>query len=221
MKELDPDRTLALTYVPAARREAVRALWGLDAALGAVLAGGREPLISQIKLAWWRDSLHKLDALKALGEPVLEAVSNEILPRGVSGAELSALEEGWAVLLSQEPLTPADLDGYATARGGLVFRYSARLLGAEPALAMERAGEGWALVDLARHSNPVDGQAALEAARQRFQALGSERWPSALRPLGMLAGLARRDAGRGIDQMEPQGAPARMWIMLRHRFTGR
>lgn len=221
MKELDPDRTLALTYVPAARREAVRALWGLDAALGAVLAGGREPLISQIKLAWWRDSLHKLDTSKAPGEPVLEAVSCEVLPRGVTGAELSGLEEGWSVLLSQEPLTPADLDVYARARGGLVFRYSARLLGDELSPAMERAGEGWALVDLARHSNPVDGQAAFAAAWQRFQSLGSERWPSALRPIGMLAGLARRDAGRGIDEMEPQGAPARMWSMLRHRLTGR
>ncbi|MDP9412646.1 MAG: squalene/phytoene synthase family protein [Pseudomonadota bacterium] len=221
MKELDPDRTLALAYVPAARREAVRALWGLDAALGAVLAGGREPLISRIKLAWWRDSLQKLDHSKAPGEPVLEAVSNEILPRGVRGGELSGLEEGWSVLLSEEPLTSADLEGYATARGALVFRYSARLLGAELTSAMERAGEGWALVDLARHSNPVDGQAAVEAARQRFGGLTSGRWPSALRPLGMLAALARRDAERGIDQIEPQGAPPRMWVMLRHRITGR
>ncbi len=221
MQELDPDQTLALAYVPAARREALRALWGLDAALGAVLAGGREPLISQIKLAWWRDSLEKLDRSRPPGEPVLEAVSKEILPRGVSGGELSGLEEGWSVLLSQDPLTSADLDAYARARGSLVFRYSGCLLGAELTPAMERAGEGWALIDLARHSNPVDGQAAIEAARQRFHGPAGGRWPSALRPLGMLAALARRDAERGLDRMEPQGAPPRIWAMLRHRVTGR
>ncbi|HEX8534003.1 MAG TPA: hypothetical protein VF662_07535, partial [Allosphingosinicella sp.] len=60
--QLDADRALVLTYVPAARRAAVGALWRLDVALGAVLAGGREPMISRIKLAWWRDSLVKLDS---------------------------------------------------------------------------------------------------------------------------------------------------------------
>ena len=48
MPELDHDRTLALSYIPAGSRAAVRALWQLDAALGAVLTSGREPLISQI-----------------------------------------------------------------------------------------------------------------------------------------------------------------------------
>src|SRR3546814_21200061 len=59
MTPLDPDRTLALSYVPAKHRPAVEALWRLDAALGAVLAGGREPLIGQFKLVWWRGALEK------------------------------------------------------------------------------------------------------------------------------------------------------------------
>ena len=42
--DLDPDRMLALAYVPAARREAIAALWRLDAALGAVLATGTDPI---------------------------------------------------------------------------------------------------------------------------------------------------------------------------------
>jgi phytoene synthase len=221
MSELDADRALALTYVPSARREAVRALWRLDAALGAVLVGGREPLISQIKLAWWRDSLEKLDHSKAPAEPVLQAVAAEILPAGVTGAELSGLEEGWTLLLGQDPLTPSELATYATARGALLFSHSARLLGSEADEAMARAGEGWALMDLARHSNPVDAEAAVGAARERFARLTRLRWPSALRPLGMLARLAGRDAERGLADLEPHGAPPRIWIMMRHRITGR
>jgi phytoene synthase len=217
--QLDADRALALTYVPAARREALRTLWELDAALGAVLAGGREPLISQIKLAWWRDSLVKLDTEKPPAEPMLQAVAAEILPRGVSGGELAAMEEGWTTLLGQEPLTPGELTTYAAARGALLFRYSARLLGAELTAGLSRGGEGWALADLARHSNAVDAQAALEAARERLDS--AERWPPLLRPLGMLVRLARRDILRAPDQLEPHGAPARMWHMLRHRFSGR
>jgi phytoene synthase len=216
--QLDADRALALTYVPATRREALRTLWELDAALGAVLAGGREPLISQIKLAWWRDALVKLDTDKPPAEPMLQAVAAEILPRGVSGAELAEMAEGWTILLGQDPLTQAELSTYAVARGALLFRFSARVLAAELTVAMLRSGEGWALVDLARHSNPVDAESALQVARERLD--WAVRWPAPLRPLGMLARLARRDCLSAPNQLEPHGAPARMWQMLRHRFSG-
>lgn len=217
MTPLDPDRTLALSYVPAARRSALGALWRLDAALGAVLAGGREPMISRIKLAWWRDSLEKLDREKAPAEPMLQEVAAEVLPNGIRGVELSELEAGWTVLLSQDPLTPAELNQYAAGRGALLFRYSARLLGGHLSDEQARGGEAWALADLARHSNNTDAEAALMAARDRGE---GGRWPSRLRPLGMLASLAVRDAGRGLAEVEPQGSPARMARMLRHRLTG-
>jgi len=193
-------------------------LWQLDAALGAVLAGGREPMISRIKLVWWRDSLAKLDSAKAPAEPVLQAVAAEILPT-VSGAALSEMEEGWAVLLSQDPLTGAELDSYAVGRGGLLFRHSASLLGASLPSELEREGEVWALADLARHSNEADAAAARDAARARV-APTQLRWPAPLRPLGMLAALARRDLERD-KEIEQPGAPGRMLRMLRHRFTGR
>ncbi len=217
MTRLDADRALALTYVPTAKRAALGALWGLDAALGAVLAGGREPLISQIKLAWWRDSLDKLDREKAPAEPVLQEVAEHVLPSGVSGADLSAMEEGWSVLLSHDPLTDDELARYAAGRGALLFRYSGAMLGEQPSPELQRAGEAWALVDLARHSNAVDAASAMAAAAERLERI---RWPSRLRPLGMLAALAERDVQRGLDQLEPQGAPARMLRMLRHRLSG-
>src|SRR5688500_14098760 len=109
MAELDPDRTLALTYVPAERRPALAALWRLDAALGAVLAGGREPLISRIKLAWWRDSLARLDQAPPPAEPVLQEVARHVLPRGIKGSQLARMEEGWSILLASEALTASDL----------------------------------------------------------------------------------------------------------------
>ena len=221
MPELDADRALALTYVPTSARPAVEALWRLDVALGAVLAGGREPLISRIKLTWWRDALAKLDLEKAPAEPILEAIARSVLPAGVSGSALSSMEEGWAVLLSQDPLTASDLAGYSAARGGLLFRYSAAILAGGLSPAIEQAGEGWALVDLARHSNKEDAAASLDLARELLAASAGIVFPSALRPLGMLAALARRDVARGIGRFEDHGAPRRMLCMLRHRLTGR
>jgi phytoene synthase len=215
--QLDPERKLALAYVRARRRAAVEALWRLDVTLGAVLVTGTEPMIGRIRLAWWREALERLDKERAPAEPVLDAVARHLLPAGVSGADLAAMEEGWAVLLSAGPLSSEELDLYAELRGGRLFEYSARLLDPE-ARPPAAAGQCWALADLARRSgNPTEAKAALRAARD----LGwSERWPPLLRPLGMLATLARRDARRGLP-LEGQGSPARMLRMLGHRLTGR
>jgi phytoene synthase len=215
--DLDPDRTLALAYVPSRRRAAVAALWRLDAALGAALAGGREPLIARIKLAWWREALERLDREPAPAEPVLQDAAARLLPAGLGGAELARMEEGWAVLPSEETLGPEALAAYAGGRGGLLFRYSARLLG-DDSPGIGQAGEAWALVDLARHcATTEDADVALAAARER---LGPRRWPAPLRPLGMLAALAARDLEPGRAPWEARGAPGRMWRMLRHRITG-
>src|SRR5687768_6742227 len=148
--DLDPDRILALSYVPAKRRAAVGGLWRLDSALGAALAGGREPMISRIKLAWWREALERLDRQPAPAEPVLRDLSDHVLPAAVGGAEMAGMEEGWTVLASPEALGPDELAAYARARGAGLFRMTARLLG-EPAADVGEAGEAWALVDLARH----------------------------------------------------------------------
>ena len=214
--DLDPDRTLALSYVPARRRAAVGALWRLDSALGAALAGGREPMIARIKLAWWREALERLDREPAPAEPALRDSAAFLLP-ALTGAELGRMEEGWAVLPSAATLTAGDLQTYAERRGGLLFLYTARLLGEETD-GLEAAGEAWALVDLARHcATREDADVAVAAARERR---GPRRWPPRLRPLGMLAALAVRDSDPARPLWEPRGAPARMWRMLRHRITG-
>ena len=44
-----------MVAVPRARREALAVLWALAERLTKLLADAREPMIGQIKLAWWRD----------------------------------------------------------------------------------------------------------------------------------------------------------------------
>jgi phytoene synthase len=211
--ELDADRWLALAYVPAAARPALDALWRLDVTLGAVVAAGRDPMMGRIRLAWWREALEALDRAPPPPEPVLRALAAQVLPGGVTGAALAAMEAGWAELLAEGPLDGDALERYAAERGGLLFRHSALLLG-DSAFPVEGAGRLWALADLARRSSDRSGaRAALAAAAAHVE---SGRWPRRLRPLGMLAALARRDLAR----QERPGAPARMLRMLRHRLTG-
>lgn len=213
---IDPDRNLAVTAVPEPARAAVHALWALDEALGRVLATGREPMISRIRLAWWREALERLDREPPPKEPVLEGLAREVLPRGITGAELAEMEPGWALLPGDQPITAEDLEAYAKARGALLFGFTARLLGASQDV--RPAGEAWALVDLARHSTETsDIAAALAAAGERRL---PRRWPKPLRPLGMLTALAERDIKRGPQLWEEPGSPPRTARMLRLRLTG-
>ncbi len=214
--ELDPERKLALAYVPRNRRPALDALWRLDVTLGSVLATGSDPMISRIRLAWWREALERLDREKPPAEPMLAAVARDLIPAGVSGTELAGMEEGWLGLTEPGALSPMDFANYALKRGSLLFRLGARLLG-EKLEGVEDAGARWALADLARRSNPAEAKGAFEAARLR--PAGPAYWPGRLRSLGMLAALADRDIALGAP--ETQGSPGRIWRMLRHRLTGR
>lgn len=214
MPELDPDRRLVLAYAPARVRPALEALWRLDVTFAAVLATGTDRMVSRIRLAWWREALERLDRGPAPPEPVLRGVQQLVMPAGIGGAELAAMEGGWAILLDEGA---PDLDAYAGLRGGLLFTFSARLLGAaDPRLAA--AGALWALADLARRSSRSDEAVrALEAAAARQE---QGKWPRTLRPLAMLTALAERDVLRGADSLEKQGAPARMLRLLGLRLTG-
>ena len=210
--DLDPERRLALAYVPAAIRPALEALWRLDAAFAAILATGTQALVSQMRLAWWREALERLDSAPAPAEPLLQALAAHVLPT-VSGAELAALEEGWLILLADAPLAEEELADYAALRGGLLFRYSARLLG-DSAFPVDRAGALWALADLARHSRRSDEVKTPPPESQ-------VKWPRKLRMLGMLAMLAKRDLEKLGRKQEKQGSPARILRMVWHRLSGK
>jgi phytoene synthase len=204
--------------VPAALRPALHALWRLDVTLGEVLATGRDPMVSRIRLAWWREALEKLDLAPPPAEPVLQSLAAHVVRRGVSGAELAAMEEGWAELLSEEALGETALGAYAAARGGQLFRLSARLLGGEEEM-VRQAGGRWALVDLARRSsNPVEAAAACDLARRGDD---DSKLNRKLRALGMLDLLAKRDLNRRDGSWECQGSPARMARILAYRLTAR
>lgn len=219
VESLDPDRRLALSYVPRESRESLGALWSLDTLLGTALRGGGNPMIGRIKLAWWREALEALDHRPPPAEPVLQGLAAHVLPAGIPGVELAAMETGWSLLFEPE-LGAEPLAGYAAARGGELFRLSARLLEPGAAIDAAPAGEAWALVDLARHSsNAADRAGALAAAGQRLDR--SRRWPRRLRPLAMLAALAARDVARGPGRWEAPGAPGRMLRMLGVALIGR
>ena len=188
--------------------------------MGDVLRTTSDPMLAQIRLAWWREQLEGLDqGTAAPPEPRLRAVERELLPRGIRGRELASFETAWLRLLDDFPWDA----GVAEAiwfRGRLLFALGAQLL-ARTGDDVEDAGGLWALVDAARHcSDAASRETLIGQARTFARGLGGARFPAALRPLSMLAVLAMRDCRRG-EPFEPEGTAGRAAAMLRHRLTGR
>jgi phytoene synthase len=217
---LGADLGLALTYVPLKNRGALAALFAIDRAMGDVVRTTKEPMLGPIRLAWWREQLEELDKeAGAPAEPRLQQVERDLIPRGVSGRELAALESGWLRLFDPFPWTVQTSEAIWF-RGNLLFGLSARALGRADER-IQGAGGLWALVDAARHcSDPQSRAMLVEQSRSFARGLGGVRFPGPLRPLSMLAVLAMRDSRRG-EPFEREGTPSRAAAMLRHRLSGR
>lgn len=213
----EAERALALSYAPAKRREALAALFGLDDALANVLRTTREPAVGQIRLAWWREALARLDSAPAPAEPVLTGLAAHVLPLGVSGASLVPIVHGWEVLIEESRLDDAALRRYAGGRGQL-FVAAGTVVDAVPADPLERAGQGWALADLALNLRKTEEAGCARRIAAEYLPAG-RRWSRAARALGALAQLAQLDLAASSPPRH--GAPHRVGRLLWLRLTGR
>jgi phytoene synthase len=217
---LGADIGLALTYAPLPNRGALAALFSIDRAMGDVVRTTKEPLLGPIRLAWWRERLEELDDDgTAPAEPRLQQAAAELIPRGVTGRELAALESGWPRMFDPFPWTVQTSEAIWF-RGNLLYNLGARVVGRADER-IQGAGGLWTLVDAARHCSDPQSRAMLIAQARSFaRGLAGVRFPGPLRPLSMLTVLAIRDCRRG-EPFEREGTPGRAAAMLRHRFSGR
>lgn len=189
---LDPLYRLVLSYAPAAHRLRYAALFALDSRLTRMVEQAREPLLGQMKLAWWRDELGRAPGGRAAGEPILAAVAT-----GWHGAEpgLIALIDGWEARLGDGPLAASEIDAFAGGRAS-AFAVLATLMGEGGSIAAaSRAARRHALVEFAAQTSiEAERQIAFELARGGGTAI---ELPRSLRPLAILDGLARRSLAKG------------------------
>ncbi len=217
----DRDRWLATLYAPEAVRPALIVVHALDLELAKVAATTTEPMLGEIRLAWWRERLDGLDRGEVPAQPVLQALAREVLPRGVAGAQLARFEDAWLGVLAGPP-DAAGLERHVAARGRALFGVLAALLGS--------GGGGGGMAD---EGGGTDTTAALgrawaagEAARAGWGIAAVPRPPRmapALRSLAGLATLGGRDLARAAAGLppEPRATAARQWLLLRAALTGR
>ena len=221
MSESDPERALILTYAPEKGRAALAALLALDDALSLLLRSTTQPAVGQLRLAWWREALVRLDSQPPPAEPVLQGLAAHVLPLGISGASLVPIVHGWEVLIEEDALEDDALTGFGEGRGRL-FEVAGKALDAGFGDPLVEAGRGWAIADLARNLGTAKEAAAARAlAEPLLQAAAARRWSRNGRALGALAHRARLDFALEHGAPAPIGAPRRVIRLLWHRLSGR
>ena len=209
----DPWLDLAFSYAPDRSRAALEALFALDTALGNILRTTSEPLVGQMRLAWWREALQSLDTSGAPAEPVLQSLTALALPLGITGAALSAMVDGWEPLLGDSRL--GSIEDHARLRGRALFAMAGVALDAAEGDPVGEAGEGWALADLAANlSDPALASQARERAAAMLAHARRSRWSRNGRALGALALIADR-------QLSGPVPPSFVLRLARFRLTGR
>lgn len=189
LDSLPPEQRLALAYAPQASRALFLGVFALDAKLAGIVRAAREPMLAQLRLAWWRERLAPGGgATMPKGEPILAALAPLLGQQG----GLGGLVDGWEAMLLADPLGAAEVNALAEGRAAAMAALASHL-GGQPEAA-RRAGREWALADLASRIGSPQERA------QVIEILSAEQWQRALlarnlRPLKVLHGLARRHRG--------------------------
>lgn len=189
-----PDaQRLAWAYANSASRAPLSILMALDLRLADIVRSIREPLLAQMRLAWWRDELAKSPEARPKGEPLLESIGE--IWAGEEKA-LRALVDGWEELLVEPPLPAAAAENFAAGRAA-GFAGAARLAGAmDDHAAIVLAAKRWALADLAAKTSDLDEKAEVVATGLEL-GMKPVRLTRAMRPLLVLDGLARASLAAG------------------------
>ncbi len=193
--ELPLAQRLAVAYAPASARPATLALLALDARLGQAVRQASEPVIGQMRLAWWRDQFG-LDDHKREKSDLLMASLDVFAGEADS---LTALVDGWELLLDEE-LDTAQIRAFASARAQ-AFLALKRVIGTQDdAEAILSAGQQWALADLVTGlSETAERRRVIDLWEKSHG--GLNKLSRNMRPLAVLEGLAGRSLSRGGSPM--------------------
>ena len=196
---LDEAERIAILYAPGGLRGRYRSLLLLDAMLRRTALSSRDPALTQVRLAWWREACAALPS--AHGSPLISGLAAEWREETTF---LTTLVDAWEeVAVNHNDLRPA-CESVAQARAA-GFAECAGVALEERARAAARRWTFAAISLLAREEAQRAGLAAAALEIRRVPL------PRALRPLAVLDGLAVRAIRHGNgtllgDRLSPLAA---------------
>ncbi len=195
--DLGAAERLALVYASGAVKACFMALLMVDAHLRGIAVVPREAMLTQVRLAWWREALSSPSSPATNAHPVLRAAVSAF---GERKSILVALVDAWEAVAVGEERGDA-LTALASARAALcsAIAPAARREAVQAHCAVWSEASALQIGKNARNAHP------------NLKATRLPSLPRELRPLAVLAGLARRSLLRGDgeflgDRLSPLAA---------------
>jgi phytoene synthase len=178
VRRVDPDRWLSSRFIadPQARADVV-ALYAYDHELARAPKVASNPLLGEIRLAWWREVLDEaFESRSVRHHPTAQALAGVITRRQLARAPLEAMIDARYRELDATPMSEAEAAEWARGTGGRTAELAVRILdpGADGGCATA-AGAAWMLGRGERR--PGMAQAA-QAARRDVRRLSAEAFPA-------------------------------------------
>lgn len=191
IEQLPLEQRLALAYAPKWCRSDQLNLLLFENEMGGILRKASEPIIAQMRLAWWRDSLNKSPEQRPRGNVILDRLS------GWADEKFFFIEaiNGWESLLS-ERMESDFLQALVESRAAVWGALATRLAGVEYRDRAAQAARIYVLADLAANlGDEEERDVALSIAHDGGMKVPS--LPRALRSLAILAKLGARSLRAG------------------------
>lgn len=236
VRTVDHDRWLTILYADRRDREGLAALYAFNHEVAKTRESVSEPMLGEIRLEWWRETIAGLYAGSIRKHPVAEALAAVVEARELPRADFEAvIEARRADLYDERPKTRALLLDYAEQTGGRLLLLAMHVCGGRdaPALGAARAiGRGWALTgilralafqaEMGRLMLPDD---ALEAHGITPETVFRGGFPAEARPLiADIADQARQalaDGRRHRSVIAPRARPPLLLAILAEDYLNR
>jgi phytoene synthase len=224
VRRVDEDRWLASRFVSDAEARAdVIALYALNYELSRAAEVASQPLIGEMRLAWWREAVEEIcDGRPVRRHPVALALAQAARRRGLQRAGLEALIDSRLRELDPWPLGEDEVADYLDATAGCLMTLAVRILAPGAGTDLRPAARAWGLAGLQRLGGRLPpAWGAGELLRRVSEALGEANvalrgLPVAAFPAVAYAALARSYAA-GEAPTELSRRLRLTWAVLRGR----
>ena len=175
----DPDRYLSALFAPAAKRPLLHALYAFNIEIARVADTVREPMMGEIRLEWWRETLAGARQGMPRNHDVARALTDLFLSVRLPPEPFEAMLAARAFDSTSEAFADrAQVEAYCDATAGNLTRLAMLILGGGNDTAARHAGIAYALAGIARslphHAArhklmlPLDLLATLKLTPQEF-----------------------------------------------------
>lgn len=151
----DHNRYLTTLFIDKDKRRSLLALYAFNIEISKVVEINKEPLVSQIKLQWWRDSLDDLKKGQIAKHPVIEELSTLLAHHQIDLDNLSLIIQARDTeLIDKTPKTLNTLTEYCRQTAGTLNRLSLQIIKNDDRHShsnhCEDLGTAWGLIGIIR-----------------------------------------------------------------------